>query len=33
MWKLLAEWPWKLGFDFPSLIFWGEPKFPTPDEK
>ena len=24
----LAKWSWQLGFDYPSLIFWGEPKFP-----
>ena len=33
MWKLLAEWPWKIGFDFTSLLLWGEPKFPMPDEE
>lgn len=26
----LANWSWQLGFDFPSLILWGEPKFPMP---
>lgn len=33
MWDKIAKWSWQLGFDFTSIIFWGEPKFPTLDEE
>lgn len=32
MWNTLANWSWKLGFNYPSLILWGEPKFPMPEK-
>lgn len=32
MWDSIANWSWKLGFDYVSIIFWGEPKFPMPKE-
>lgn len=32
MWNALTNWSFKLGFDYPSLVFWGEPKFPMPSE-
>lgn len=25
-------WDWDLGFDIPSLLFFGEPEFPLSDE-
>lgn len=33
MWDTIANWSWKLGFDYVSLILWGEPKFPMPIEE
>ena len=32
MWDVIAKWSWKLGFDYISVVFWGEPKFPMPIE-
>lgn len=32
MWNLLTKWSWQLGFDYPSLVLWGEPKFPMPTQ-
>lgn len=32
MWNALAKWSWQLGFDYVSLVLWGEPKFPMPTE-
>lgn len=32
MWNALTNWSFKLGFDYPSLVFWGEPKFPMPND-
>ena len=28
MLEYLANWSWKVGFDYVSIVFWGEPKFP-----
>ena len=28
----LANWSWKVGFDYVSIVFWGEPKFPMLEE-
>lgn len=33
IWDAIKDWNWKLGFDYPSLILWGEPKFPMPEEE
>lgn len=32
MWDAIVNWGWKLGFDYVSVVFWGEPKFPMPTE-
>ena len=29
MFENLSTFSWGIGFDFPSLIFFGEPEFPT----
>lgn len=31
MLDFLANYSWKIGFDVPSMIFFGEPKFPMLD--
>lgn len=31
--SFLANTWWRFGYDFPSMIFFGEPKFPTLDEE
>ncbi len=35
MYNLLSilSWDWDLGFDIPSLLFFGEPEFPLPEEQ